>query len=31
MYIDDGNFKIEKEKLGSPDFIIACEDPKDTP
>jgi len=28
MYIDDGNFKIEKEKLGSPDFIIACEDPR---
>lgn len=28
MYIDDGNFRIEKEKLNSPDFIIACEDPR---
>ncbi|GAB6274610.1 MAG: hypothetical protein STSR0004_14730 [Peptococcaceae bacterium] len=28
MYIDDGNFKIKEEKLDSPDFIMACEDPR---
>lgn len=28
MYIDDGNFRIEEEKLDSPDFIMACEDPR---
>jgi uncharacterized OB-fold protein len=28
MYIDNGNFKIEERKLASPDFVMACEDPK---
>lgn len=28
MYIDDGNFRIEEKKLTSPDFIMACEDPR---
>ena len=28
MYIDDGDFIIEENKLNSPDFIMACEDPK---
>jgi len=27
MYIDDGDFRIEEKKLGSPDFVMACEDP----
>jgi hypothetical protein len=28
MYINDGNFRIGEEKLDSPDFIMACEDPR---
>lgn len=28
MYIDDGDFRIEEKKLKSPDFIMACEDPR---
>ena len=28
MYIDDGDFRIEEEKLKSPDFVMACEDPR---
>jgi uncharacterized OB-fold protein len=28
MYIDNGDFKIEEKKIASPDFIMACEDPK---
>ena len=28
MYIDNGDFTIEEKKLASPDFIMACEDPK---
>ena len=28
MYIDDGDFRVEEEKLESPDFVMACEDPK---
>jgi uncharacterized OB-fold protein len=28
MYIDNGNFKIEEKKLASPDFVMACEDPR---
>jgi uncharacterized OB-fold protein len=28
MYIDNGDFKIEERKLASPDFVMACEDPK---
>jgi uncharacterized OB-fold protein len=28
MHIDNGDFKIEDKKLASPDFIMACEDPK---
>ena len=28
MYIDNGNFTIEEKKLTSPDFIMACEDPR---
>lgn len=28
MYIDNGNFRIEDKKLASPDFVMACEDPK---
>jgi len=28
MFINNGDFRIEDKKLESPDFIIACEDPK---
>jgi len=28
MYIDNGDFRIEDKKLASPDFIMACEDPR---
>jgi hypothetical protein len=28
MYIDNGDFRIEDKKLASPDFVMACEDPK---
>jgi hypothetical protein len=28
MYIDDGDFRIEEKKLESPDFVMACEDPR---
>ena len=28
MYINDGDFRIEEEKLQAPDFVIACEDPR---
>ena len=28
IYIDNGDFKIEERKLASPDFVMACEDPK---
>jgi len=28
MYINDGDFRIKEEKLESPDFIMACEDPR---
>lgn len=28
MFIDDGDFKIEEKKLSSPDFVMACEDPR---
>ena len=28
MYIDDGDFAVEEKKLRSPDFVMACEDPK---
>jgi uncharacterized OB-fold protein/putative sterol carrier protein len=28
MYIDDGNFRIEDKKSESPDFVMACEDPR---
>jgi hypothetical protein len=28
MYIDNGDFTIKEKKLASPDFIMACEDPK---
>lgn len=28
MYINDGDFKIEEEKVKYPDFIMACEDPR---
>jgi hypothetical protein len=28
MYIDNGDFKIEERKIASPDFVMACEDPK---
>jgi uncharacterized OB-fold protein len=28
MFIDNGDFRIEEKKLKSPDFIMACEDPR---
>jgi len=28
MLINDGDFKIEDKKLKSPDFVLACEDPR---
>ncbi len=28
MYIDNGNFKVEEKELESPDFVMACEDPR---
>ena len=28
MYIADGDFRIEEKKLESPDFVMACEDPR---
>jgi hypothetical protein len=28
MYINDGDFSIEDRALGSPDFVMACEDPR---
>lgn len=28
MYIDNGDFKIEDKQLKSPDFVMACEDPR---
>ncbi len=28
MFIDNGDFRVEEKKLKSPDFIMACEDPK---
>lgn len=28
MCIDDGDFRIEEKKLKSPDFVMACEDPR---
>jgi len=28
MYINDGGFSIEDITLGSPDFVMACEDPR---
>ena len=28
MYINDGDFRIEDRKLKSPDFVMACEDPR---
>ena len=28
MYINDGDFRMEERKLKSPDFIMACEDPR---
>ena len=28
MYIDDGDFKIEERRLESPDFVMACADPR---
>jgi len=28
MCIDNGDFRVEDKKLASPDFVMACEDPK---
>ncbi|TET42844.1 MAG: hypothetical protein E3J66_02895 [Dehalococcoidia bacterium] len=28
IYINDGDFSIEERPLGSPDFVMACEDPR---
>ncbi len=28
IYINDGDFSIEERRLGSPDFVMACEDPR---
>jgi len=28
MYINDGDFSIEERRLRSPDFVMACEDPR---
>lgn len=28
MYIDNGDFRIEDKQLKSPDFVMACEDPR---
>jgi hypothetical protein len=28
MYINNGDFRIEDKKLASPDFVMACEDPR---
>jgi len=28
MYIHDGDFRIEEKKTKSPDFVMACEDPR---
>lgn len=28
IYINDGDFSIEERTLGSPDFVMACEDPR---
>jgi uncharacterized OB-fold protein len=28
MYIDDGDFRIEEGRLESPDFVMACADPR---
>jgi len=28
MFIDDGDFRIEEKKIASPDFVMACEDPR---
>ena len=28
MYINNGDFSVEERTLGSPDFVMACEDPR---